>query len=89
MFGWKNKSDKYHHRATEMSGAYDGGLTAATHGLMAGTRVASNLGWRAVEALAPGDLVLTFDNGMQPIAEVRRSSIWLDAPDTSPATVGR
>jgi len=82
MFGWKNKSDKYHHRATEMSGAYDGGLTAATHGLMAGTRVASNLGWRAVEALAPGDLVLTFDNGMQPIAEVRRSSIWLDAPDT-------
>lgn len=51
----------------------------ATQGIISGTRVASNLGWRAVEALAPGDKVLTFDNGMQTLVEVRREVIWIDA----------
>ena len=32
-------------------------------GLVSGTHVASNMGWRAVEALSLGDLVLTFDHG--------------------------
>lgn len=50
-----------------------------TEGIISGTRVASNLGWRAVEALAPGDKVLTFDNGMQTLVEVRREVIWVDA----------
>ena len=50
-----------------------------TQGIMAGTRVASNLGWRPVEALTAGDKVLTFDNGMQTLAEVRREVLWLDA----------
>ncbi|WP_282076447.1 Hint domain-containing protein [Epibacterium ulvae] len=46
-------------------------------GLVAGTRVASNLGWRSVEALEVGDEVLTFDNGMQPIIEMHRETfIW-------------
>lgn len=85
MFGWKNKTTGMHRRGVEMSGAYDGGLTALTHGLMAGTRVASNLGWRAIEALAVGDMVLTFDHGMREITEIRRSTVWLDAPDTAPA----
>ena len=61
MFGWKNKTTGMHRRSIEMSGAYDGGLVALTHGLMAGTRVASNLGWRAIEALTVGDKALTFD----------------------------
>ncbi|WP_241525652.1 Hint domain-containing protein [Pseudophaeobacter leonis] len=39
-------------------------------GLLAGTHVASNLGWRPVEALCAGDKVLTFDHGMQTIVEV-------------------
>lgn len=82
MFGWNTKPTTPHHRGVETSGAYDGGLALRTYGLLAGTRVASNLGWRAVEALAVGDMVLTFDNGMQEIVEVRRASIWLDAPDT-------
>lgn len=51
----------------------------ATQGIIAGTRVASNLGWRAAEALAPGDKVLTFDNGMQTLVEVRREVVWIDA----------
>jgi hypothetical protein len=41
-------------------------------GMAAGTRVATALGWRPVEALAAGDLVLTFDHGMQPLAAVHR-----------------
>jgi hypothetical protein len=49
---------------------------------MQGTRVASSLGWRAVEALAVGDNVLTFDNGMQRIVEIRRETYHLAAPDS-------
>lgn len=37
-------------------------------GLLAGRRVATPTGWRAVETLEPGDMVLTFDNGMQRLA---------------------
>lgn len=82
MFGWKNKTNGMAQRTLEVSGAYDGGLGLQTHGLMAGTRVASNLGWRAIEALAVGDQVLTFDNGMQQIVEIRRKVFFLDAPET-------
>ena len=85
MFGWKNKTNGMTHRAIEMSGACDGGLGLQTHGLMAGTRVASHLGWRAIEALAVGDQVLTFDNGMQEIVEIRRKVFFLDAPETDRA----
>lgn len=85
MFGWKTKTNAMPRRSLEATGAYDGGLAALTHGLMANTRVASNLGWRAIEALAVGDMVLTFDNGMQEITEIRRSTVWMDAPDTAPA----
>lgn len=83
MFGWKTK--EMNRRTPEMTGAYDGGLATLTNGLMAGTRVASNLGWRAVEALAVGDSVLTFDHGMQKITDLRRVMMWIDAPDTNPA----
>jgi len=85
MFGWKNKTNEMQRRAVETSGAFDGGLAMMTHGMMAGTQVASNLGWRNVEALAVGDAVLTFDNGMQPITEIRRRVFWLDAPETDAA----
>jgi hypothetical protein len=86
MFGWKMKMTGMPKRSIEVSGAYDSGLSLQTHGLMAGTRVASNLGWRAIEALAVGDSVLTFDHGMQQIVEVRRQTFWVDAPDTNPAS---
>ena len=45
---------------------------AGTGGLVKGTRVATELGWRPVDAVAAGDLVLTFDRGMQPVVAVRR-----------------
>ncbi|MGJ8544377.1 MAG: Hint domain-containing protein [Sulfitobacter sp.] len=83
MFGWKEKA--MNRRTAEVSGAYNGGRNLLTHGLMAGTRLASNLGWRAIEALAVGDLVLTFDNGMQEIVEIQRAFMWVDAPDSAEA----
>ena len=85
MFGWKNKASAMHRRTAETSGAYDGAYATITHGLMAGTRVASNLGWRPIEALTVGDKVLTFDNGMQEIADIRRAVMWLDAPQSAEA----
>lgn len=85
MFGWTYRNAEITHRAAEMSGAFDGGFETLTHGLMAGTRVASMLGWRGVESLAKGDMVLTFDNGMKQIVDIRRVSVCLDAPQTEKA----
>ena len=76
MFSWTEKTPVY--RSAEPSGACDS-TGIVTRGFIAGTQVASNLGWRAVEALAPGDMVLTFDNGMRPLVDVRRETMWVDA----------
>ena len=74
MFGWKKNNAP--RRMPETSGAVDGGFFA-TRGLVAGTRIGTSMGWRAVEALAAGDMVLTFDNGLQPLVEGRRETYWL------------
>lgn len=47
-------------------------------GLLHSTRVATSMGWRAVEALAIGDEVLTFDNGGQKIVDIERIINWPD-----------
>lgn len=39
-------------------------------GLFASTPLATSDGWRAAGELAPGDAVMTFDNGLQPVAAV-------------------
>lgn len=85
MFGNGFRTTQPAKRSAEMGGAYDGGIATLSHGLMAGTRIASNLGWRAIEALAVGDMVLTFDHGMQPITEIRRAHMCLDTPETDDA----
>lgn len=85
MFGWKTQTETLPRRSFEATGAYDGGLIALTHGVIAGTRVASNLGWRDIGALSIGDKVLTFDNSMQEITEIRRTTMWVDAPETPQA----
>lgn len=85
MFGWTSKTTALPRRLAEVSGAYDSGMTLQSHGMMAGTKVASNLGWRVAEGLAVGDKVLTFDHGMQEIVGIERQTFWLDAPDTEQA----
>lgn len=74
MFGWKKETAP--RRMAETSAAADGGFVA-TRGLIAGTRIGTAMGWRPVEALAAGDMVLTFDNGLQPLVDVRREVYWL------------
>lgn len=79
----------------EAGGAYQGGLDTQSnvfegYGIVAGTNVASNLGWRRVEALVAGDKVLTFDNGMQTVVEVRRTTLFTfaqDVPETMRSVV--
>ena len=48
-----------------------------SNGLTEGTLIATAMGWRPVEAIAPGDLVLTFDRGLQPVRDVKRAIAWL------------
>lgn len=45
-------------------------------GLTFGTRVATATGWRPAESVAVGDLVLTFDRGMQSVRQITRSIAW-------------
>jgi hypothetical protein len=45
-------------------------------GIVAGTRIATAMGWRPVEALAAGDLVMTFDHGLRPVVAVHRSQLF-------------
>ena len=45
-------------------------------GFIAGTRVATAMGWRPVEAVAAGDRVLTFDGGLQEVLAVTRQTVW-------------
>ena len=42
-------------------------------GLVAGTRVDTETGWRSVETLRTGQLVYTHDGGLQPVLRVDRS----------------
>ncbi len=63
-------------RMSETTGAYDGGALGASSGVMSGSRVATAMGWRPVEALAVGDLVLTFDAGLQPVTRITRKPVW-------------
>lgn len=65
----------------EASGVWDArsglrGAAGPMAGLRAGTLLACEGDWRPVETLEPGDRVLTFDRGPQPIAEIAREVTW-------------
>lgn len=80
MFGFKNSVLGRTFRTTETTGAYDGARmsepTRMASGMISGTRVATNIGWRAVEAIAPGDLAMSFDGGMQEVRRISRNVLW-------------
>lgn len=56
-------------------------------GLLEGRRVATQAGWRPVETLKPGDMVLTFGSGMKPLAGCIANRIGSD-PRTGQASWG-
>lgn len=72
------RSDVWPNRLDEQTmpglGRNDFGVIA--EGLVAGTLVATDLGWQPVEDLQAGERVVTFDNGMQPLKAVRISTLW-------------
>lgn len=74
MFGWKTKRPGDSPAAIESLAAVDGLLITGQSGFLSGTCIASTLGWKPVEKLRVGDKVLTFDNAMQPIADIQRES---------------
>ncbi|GEM_PF-417373 len=86
MFGLKNSVLGRTFNKTETTGAYDGvdvkGAGMAS-GLVTGTRIATSIGWRVVEAVAPGDHALTFDGGMQVVRRITRSVLW-SSPSNCP-----
>jgi len=69
MFAWKT--------APQNCEAFENAeATAVKSGLISGTKVATRMGWRSVEAIAEGDKVLTFDAGLQTITKVSRFRLW-------------
>ena len=89
MFGLKAKLFGGEPRAyrQEIGGSWggysSGRSTGLASGLTDGTLVATALGWRPANAIAIGDLVLTFDRGLQPVKAVTRGVQWdseLDCP---------
>jgi len=61
----------------EVQRPLEGMLITGQAGLVAGTRVATDRGWRPVEALRVGDGVLGFDRGFQPVIDVQRDHLSL------------
>jgi len=55
-----------------------------SEGILWGTLIATDTGWRRVETLSPGDLVQTFDCGLRPLTEVHHAAASV-APDDWPA----
>ena len=76
MLGWMSAQPMGAKRAMDGGGAYDGGGSGARTGLIEGTRLATAMGWRPVEAIAVGDKILTFDADLQRVTGITRGSLW-------------
>lgn len=75
------------HRQEIGSGRGAGGpdhVPGPSSGLAAGTMVATAMGWRPAEAIERGDLVLTFDRGMQPVKAVISDLAWVALEECIP-----
>ena len=80
MFKVLGRGREATNRVVDVTGAWDGGFVPATaHGVtgfVAGTKVATQHGWQDVMTIKEGDVVLTFDAGLQPVIEVRTNLAW-------------
>ncbi|MBU2983057.1 Hint domain-containing protein [Lentibacter algarum] len=80
MFGWKGAGRQKTFRVSEPSGAFSGAQTVEATGVLtgitAGTKIGTAIGWRDAASLQAGDMVLTFDNGLQPLEGVTRRQLW-------------
>lgn len=81
FMGWKD-TDFTGQSAHSQRGASE--ARGAGHGIVAGTLVATAMGWRPVEALTLGDQVMTFDGGLQRITGMSRARLWNDPTTECP-----
>lgn len=77
MFDWMKSKGQSPARFAEQSAVMDGFLITGQAGFVAGMKVASNRGWRAVEKLTVGDKALTFDHGMKTIVDIQREAFFI------------
>ncbi len=88
MFDWFKSGNEGSEWGSEIALPGGFGLDSGQSGLLAGTLVASSMGWRKVEALSVGDRVLTFDNGMQVITDIQRQTLTFgDYGHSHPSTL--
>ncbi|MFK7745739.1 MAG: Hint domain-containing protein [Roseobacter sp.] len=78
MFGWNVAMPVKLQSAVFTASELVKMATKNSTGVMSGTLVATQNGWRAADTLSVGDRVLTFDNGLQPIVEIKRRMLWTD-----------
>lgn len=76
MLGWMSAQTDVTWRVVEPGGAYSGQVSGALSGMIGDSCVATAMGWRAVNGLTVGDLVLTFDAGLQPVTRITRMPVW-------------
>lgn len=74
MFGWINEKTTDASGATDMGSGFSDVLITGHAGFLSGLHVATALGWRAVQDLRVGDLVLSFDHGLQPVVDIQRET---------------
>lgn len=78
--GWSNSGRRfaaYLDRSDFWTGAAPADLATAalTEGLAADTLIATETGWQRAADLQPGDRIVTFDNGLQPLRRAIRGRI--------------
>ena len=76
MFGWVTSGPDAVRSGRAKAQYEDPVLNGAGCGLIEGTTVATQDGWRAVETLRKGESLLTFDGGAQQVIAVIRDQIW-------------
>lgn len=60
------------------------GTPGQAAGIVAGTMVATPMGWRPIEAIVAGDEVMTFDGGLQRVQAVSRTVLWINQDQECP-----
>lgn len=86
MFAFGNQTRNNHSLETVVALHADKMLSDVASGLVSGTKVATQMGWRPVEAVAVGDQVLTFDGGLQYVTGIQREVIWTGGNQSDPET---
>jgi hypothetical protein len=79
MFGTsaKARQDAHEFDAILSNAAGHASGVNQSEGIIAGTRIATEMGWRPVEGIVAGDRVMTFDHGPRPVVAVKRMQLWL------------